>query len=341
MNITAQLEPISKATPTNQQATPTRESRNLVVTVATPSRYEVTYTPVSRGRHKLHVQVNDKEINGSPFTVTVYPDPKQLGHPVRTVTGLVRPYGIAFNNREEMIVSERRGHRLSILDTRGQKIRTFGSRGDSPHQMNGPRGVATDDSGNIYVSSQHKLQKFTSTGELIKCVGRKGGKEGEFDVPRGLTLRDNLVYVCDGNNNRIQVFDLDLNFVRSIGSHGSGRGEFDAPSDVKFDTAGNMYVAEWGNKRVQVMDSSGRFIREFGRGELSRPSGLLIADKYVYVSDISGHCIVVYETSGQYVTSFGRYGWNDGEFQNPNCITSCIDGFIHVCDWGNDRVQIF
>ena len=332
MNTTAQLEPISKATFRWPW------SKKLVsVTMTTPSRYEVTYTPVSRGRHKLHVQVNDKEINGSPFTVTVYPDPKQLGHPVRTVTGLELPYGIAFNNREEMIVSECFGHRLSILDTRGQKIRTFGSHGDSPHQMIRPRGIATDDSGNIYVSSEHKLQKFTSTGELIKCVGREGGKEGEFDDPRGLTVRDNLVYVCDRNNHRIQVFDLDLNFVRSIGSRGSGRGGFDRPFDVKFDTAGNMYVADW---RVQVMDSSGRFIREFGQGKLSAPSCLLTADKYVYVSDIIGR-IVVYETSGQYVTSFGRRGENEGEFDGPFCITSCVDGFIHVCDYGNDRVQIF
>ena len=336
MNVNAQLEPISKATFRWPWC-----KNHVSVTMTTPSRYEVTYTPVSRGRHKLHVQVNDKEINGSPFTVTVYPDPKQLGDPVRTVTGLDWPYGIAFNNREEMIVSEWGAHRLSILDTRGQKIRTFGSRGDSPHQMIGPRGIETDDSGNIYVSSDHKLQKFTSTGELIKCVGREGGKEGEFDHPRGLTLRDNLVYVCDRNNHRIQVFDLDLNFVRSIGSRGSGRGEFDAPLNVKFDTAGNMYVAEWGNRRVQVMDSSGRFIREFGQGKLNTPSGLLIADKYVYVSDFSGHCIVVYETSGQYVTSLGRRGRNEGEFQNPVCITSCVDGFIHVCDWRNGRVQIF
>ena len=253
---------------------------------------------------------------------------------MRTVTDLDGPYGIAFNNREEMIVSECLGHRLSILDTRGQKIRTFGSRGDSPHQMIGPAGIATDDSGNIYVSSEHKLQKFTSTGELIKCVGQRGGKEG-------LTLRDNLVYVCDRYNHRIQVFDLDLNFVRSIGSRGSGRGEFDAPFDVKFDTAGNMYVADRGNGRVQVMDSSGRFIREFGRGKLSGPSGLLIADKYVYVSNFSDDCIVVYETSGQYVTSFGRHGQNEGEFQYPFCITSCVDGFIHVCDCWNHRVQIF
>ena len=149
------------------------------------------------------------------------------------------------------------------------------------------------------------------------------------------------MYVCDGNNNRIQVFDLDLNFVRSISSRGSGRGEFDEPYDVKFDAAGNMYVAEWRNERVQVMDSSGRFVREFGQGKLREPSGLLIADKYVYVSDVSGHCIVVYETSGQYVTSFGRCGGYQGGFRGPFCITSCVDGFIHVCDWGNNRVQIF
>ena len=347
MNVTAQLEPFSKATPTNQQATPGEQATPLVVTPVSsrwplfrksPSRYEMTYTPVSRGRHKLHVQVNDKEINGSPFTVTVYPDPKQLGHPVRTVTGLDRPYGIAFNNREEMIVSECGAHRLSILDTRGQKIRTFGSHGDSAHQMISPAGIATDDSCNIYVSSLHKLQKFTSTGELIKCVGREGGKEECFGFIQGLTLRDNLVYVCDRYNHRIQVFDLDLNFVRFIGSHGSGRGEFKFLSDVKFDTAGNMYVADWGNERVQVIDSSGRFIREFGEG---KHSGLLIADKYVYVSNHNPTCIVVYETSGQYVTSFGRYGRDEGAFCGPFCITSCVDGFIHVCDCENNRVQIY
>ncbi|CAI8046057.1 RING finger protein nhl-1, partial [Geodia barretti] len=138
-------------------------------------------------------------------------------------------------------------------------------------------------------------------------------------------------------NHRIQVFDLDLNFVRSIGSRGKGRGEFDAPYDVKFDTAGNMYVAEFGNERVQVMDTSGHFIRVFfqkGEGKLRWPSGLHVADKYVYVSDLSGNCIVVYETSGQ-------SGQKEGEFRGPRCITSCVDGFIHVCDYRNNRVQIF
>ena len=233
---------------------------------------------------------------------------------------------------------------MSIFDIRGQKIRTFGSRGDSPDQMIFPAGIAIDDTDNIYVSSDHKLQKFTSSGELIKRVGQEGRKEGAFNDPRGVTLYDNKVYVCDCSNHRIQVFDLDLNFVRSIGSHGNGRGEFNAPLDVKFDTAGNMYIAEYNNKRVQVMDNSGHFIRSFGQegeGKLRGPSGLHISDKYVYVSDFSGDCIVVYETSGQFVTSFGRYGQKEGEFHYPYCITSCADGFIHVCDSWNDRVQIF
>ena len=338
-NVTAQLELATEATPT----TPSRKV-GLAVVMTTPSRYEVSYTAVSRGQHKLHVQVNDREINGSPFTVTVYPDPTQLGHPVRVVTDLNYPYSIAFNKCGEMIVSERGGHRVSIFDIRGQKLRTFGSRGDSPDQMVYPAGIAIDDTDNIYVSSKHKLQKFTSSGELIKCVGQRGRKEGEFDDPRGVTLYGNQVYGCDGNNHRIQVFDLDLNFIRSIGSRGNGRGEFNAPHDVKFDTAGNMYVAEYDNERVQVMDSSGHFIRSLGQegeGKLHGPSGLHIADKYVYVSDFYSDCNVVYETSGQFVTSFGRHGQKEGEFYGPRCITSCADGFIHVCDSLNNRIQIF
>ena len=225
--------------------------------------------------------------------MTVYPDPRHLDFPVRTVTGLSWPYSIAFNSYQEMIVSENGGHRLSVFDIRGQKIRTLGSYGDNPDQMEFPAGIATDDIDSIYVSSEHKLQKFTSSGKLIKCIGQKGRKEGELDDPRGVTLFDNQVYVFDYDNHRIQVFDLNLNFVRFIGSHGQGRSEFNTPQNVKFDTAGNMYVAEFGNGRVQVLDTSGQFIRAFGQegeGKLRGPSGLHIVDKYVYVSDYSGNC---------------------------------------------------
>ena len=128
------------------------------------------------------------------------------------------------------------------------------------------------------MTSKNKFQNFSSTGMLIKCIGRTGRKEGEFADPRAMTVHNNELYVCDIYSHRIQVFDLDLNFVRSIGSHGEGHGELDEPQDVRFDTAGNMYVAEWGNGRIQVLDGNCKFKHEFGR-EGSRPSGLMIADR--------------------------------------------------------------
>ena len=338
-NVTAEVELVSKATPTSPSSKP--PAIHVAVATTSPSQYEVSYTAVSRGQHKLHVRLNDKDINGSPFTITVYPDPTQLGRPVRVVTGVNRPYGIAFNNRGEMIVSERGGHQISIFDIRGQRIRTFGSRGNRPEQMEDPAGIAIDDTDNIYVCSRHKLQKFTSSGELIKCVGQKGRKEGEFNDPRGITLYNSEVYMCDCYNHRIQVFDLDLNFVQSIGSHGIGMGQLVSPDDIKFDSTGNMYIAEYGNWRVQVLDSSGHVTRMFGQGMLRGPASVLIADQYVYVSDIMQHRIVIYTSSGQFVTSFGGGGQKEGKLSSPFYITSCTDGYIYVSDCWNTRIQIF
>ena len=355
-NITAELQapslqPSSQAKPTSTGRWPWSKKAastagqvpdiSAAVDAISPSRYELSYTAVSRGQHKLRVRVNGREINGSPFTMIVYPDPTQLCHPVRVVTDMKQPYGIAFNSCGEMIVSEIGAHTVSVFNIRGQRIRTFGSEGGRSCQMKSPAGIAVDNDNNIYVGNIHALQKFTSRGELIKCIG-----SGMFNLIRGVTIHREKVYVCDRNNHRIQVFDLDLSFIRSIGSRGKERGNFYQPYDVKFDSAGNMYVADLNNDRVQVMDNSGQFVRVLnfgmeGQGKLDGPSALHIADKYVYVSDSRQHRIVVYDTSGHFINSFGWEGQREGQFQHPYCITSCADGFLYLCDSSNDRVQIF
>ena len=354
LNVTADLEQISKATLFVPAATASNSTRRLKskksvekrVSVATTSfyQYKVLYTAFTQGQYNLHVRVNDREINGSPFRLTVHVDPTQLSHPVAVLANLSGPSSIAYNSSGQMIISESCSHRVSVFDDRGKPIRTLGSYGERPEQMIAPAGIAVDDSDNIYISSEHKLQKFSRSGRLIKCTGRKGTKEGEFDDPRGVTLYKTNIYVCDRNNHRFQVFDLDMNFVRSIGSRGKRKVEFDTPLDVQFDATGNMYVSELGNKRVQVFDSRGKSIRMIGQegeGKLRAPSGLHVTDKHVYVSDSSNHCVVVYETSGLFLTSFGSYGQADGKFDSPYGITSCVDGHIYVCDCDNNRVQIF
>ena len=185
-------------------------------------------TAVSRGQYILHIQVNDKEIYERP-TITVYPDPNQLANPVDTLDDLTTPYSIVFTSNGKIIISEKLKNQISIFNTKGKRIDKFEHHED---QIFEPQGIVIDDDDNVYVSSDFKLQKFTSKGKFLKCVGQKGSKEGEFNDPYGMTLHDNRLYVCDCNNHRIQVFDLDLNFKRSIGSHGKGEGEFQKPYDV-------------------------------------------------------------------------------------------------------------
>ena len=98
---------------------------SLPVIMTSLSEYEVSYTPVSRGQHKLSILVNGCHINGSPFAVTAYPNPRHLGEPVNYLPNVSGPYGIAFNKRNEVIVSEVEGQRLSVFDNKRQKIRTI------------------------------------------------------------------------------------------------------------------------------------------------------------------------------------------------------------------------
>ena len=155
-----------------------------------------------------------------------------------------------------MIVSEWGISRVSVLDENGTKLHSFRSEG-----MIGPSGVAVDDDDNIYVTSNHKLQKFTSRGDLIKCISNED-RSGDLESLRGLIVHDGRLYVADRSRCYIQVYDLNLEYVTSIGR---GEGEFSSPFDVKFDDAGNMYVAEFDNKRVQVLDTNGQCIREIGQ----------------------------------------------------------------------------
>ena len=312
------------------------------VSMRSPSQYEVSYTALSRGQHKLHVRLNDNEVSGSPFNITVYPDPTQLGTPVRVVTGLNEPYGIAINCHGEMVVSNIKGHTVSLLDSRGNEIQTFGSKDDGPDQMRFPAGVAVDSDDNVYVASDHKLQKFSRDGHLIKCVGQQGSKDGEFRQPRGVRVHHGHVYVCDWDNDRIQVFDTDLNFIQTIGSPGSGRGQFNEPYDLDFDSEGKAYISDNQNHRIQVIDTSGQFVRQFGQeegeGKLKDPTAVHVMGQFVYVSDQGHGRIVVYQTSGQFVTSFGKH--TGVELGNPLGITSDCNGLVYVSDYFGENIQV-
>ena len=205
-----------------------------------------------------------------------------------------------------------------------------------------PTGVAVDSDDNVYVTSDHKLQKFSRDGHLIRCVGHEGSKDGEFQEPKGVRLHHGHVYVCDRYNHRIQVFDTDLNFIRTIGYSGLGRGQFNWPYDLDFDNEGKAYISDYQNHWIQVIDISGQFVRQFGQeegeGKLKRPIAVHVMGQFVYVSDLGNDRIAVYQTSGQFVTSFGEH--TGIELGSPFSVTSDCNGSIYIPDF-NKNILVF
>jgi len=83
-----------------------------------------------------------------------------------------------------------------------------------------PTDVAFDTQGNIFVADGYdnsRVAKFTKDGDFVKSIGSRGNQPGQFNTPHTIAAdAKGNIYVGDRGNQRIQVFDPDLNPVRII-----------------------------------------------------------------------------------------------------------------------------
>ncbi len=158
------------------------------------------------------------------------------------------PFGIDASVRSKIFVVDFRNDRVQKFDADGTHELTFGA-----GQLVGPRHVAIDDHGNVYVTvdAQH-LEKYAADGTHLLTIGSLGSGDGQFANPKGVAVdADGNVYVVDQSNHRIQKLAPDGPFLTKWGSQGSGIGEFAWPDEITVDNQGNVYVLESWNQRIQ------------------------------------------------------------------------------------------
>ena len=103
---------------------------------------------------------------------------------------------------------------------------------------------------------------------------------------------------------------------------------------------GNIYIADTYNHRVQVLSSNGDYLFMFSE-KMNQPFGICISQNKVFVTQLLGNCINMYQLEGKLIKSVGSKGNGEAQFKNPHGLdVSDINNNIYVCDSRNNRIQI-
>jgi len=174
-----------------------------------------------------------------------------------------------------------------------------------------------------------------------------------MDQPSDLDITvDGRLYVLDGVNNRVLVFEPGGKYSFHFGKSGSGPGEFNQPLGIGLGKQGNVYVADSGNHRIQIFDSKGKYLNQIlikpNPGyPLADPADVEVVsppdeDEMLWVTDNNSHRIVTYDKRNlKFERQLGSHGIEGGSFRYPFLMDSDDTGRVYIVDVLNTRGQVF
>ena len=291
-------------------------SHGDVAGVATDSRDRVYV--FNRSEHPLIVYDRDGRFLGS------------WGEGVFT-----RPHGITITADDTLYLADDTDHTVRKFTTDGRLLQTLGTpnqpsdtgyqvgtdlqtikRGSGP--FNRPTRLSLAPSGELYVSDGYgnaRVHRFAATGELIQSWGEPGTGPGQFNLPHSVWAHtDGRVFVCDRENDRIQIFSPSGEFLEAWTN-------VTRPGDLFIDADDRVYVGEmswlegarslagreWPETRdaqLRVRDIEGNVLAQWGGpdpcawGNFSSPHGLWV-DRHgdIYVAEVTHTAL---SRTGQY-----------------------------------------
>jgi len=203
------------------------------------------------------------------------------------------PHSLALSPNQDVYVTDGR-RRIEVFSGEGNFLFNWGDWSNDDLYLgldgaiDGTGAIRINSQGVVFVSDvgyfvldpdpiNHCVQAYNPRGSPLHQVGLVkpyGSAEGEFyfelavrwsrsDIAwqaeellmNGLAFdRDDILYVSDSGNNRIQVFDNDGKFLSTWGGSGDGDGQFSSPTGLTVGRGNNVYVADTGNHRIQVFE---------------------------------------------------------------------------------------
>lgn len=203
-----------------------------------------------------------------------------------TAAALHNPYSVAADAAGNLYIAEAGSHTVRRIDKASGIVTTLaglgpdkaGYTGDNgpavDARLNGPKGIALDAAGNIYVADSGNGVVRKISGGIITTVAGNGsvGYSGDngpatsasFAYMTGIAVDlEGNIYIADTSNNVVRWVDAATGIITTLAGEGtkgySGDGgpattaRLDGPLDVAVDKAGNVYIADTGNAVIRVV----------------------------------------------------------------------------------------
>ncbi|HEY2594308.1 MAG TPA: hypothetical protein VGK33_10445 [Chloroflexota bacterium] len=191
----------------------------------------------------------------------------------------------------------------------GSGMPTINGVGKSAGPFNEPTSIAQQpNNGFIYLSDGYKnarVHKFSPDGQLVKSWGEPGNalenrntknNPNHFHTPHGIGVHGDRVFLCDREDNRIQVFSQDGDFIEMWTM-------MERPTDMHISKDGIVYISEL-EDHVSIRDVKGNEIGRFG-SERSHEPGKFWGPHSIWV-DSEDNMYVGEVLEGQRVQKFAR-----------------------------------
>lgn len=199
-----------------------------------------------------------------------------------------------------------------------------------------PQALATDRTGNIYVSDASSIRRITAAGVVTTFFPAKPVSAGSGGTSNGVSFTASGIAIDSAGN--VYVADTEYSVIRKITPAGimttlagdaahpgdnDGIGtnaRFNKPSGVAIDSVGNVYVADTQNGAIRKITPAGVVTTVPGGTGLSIPRGVAVdRSGNIYVVDLPINAVRKITPAGKVTALAGQLPKDDAMFSGTLC----------------------